>query len=77
MQFGLGFVGAIQAEAVLSFLGLGAPDLPTWGRMIAEAWTWDDLGHGRWWRLTAASLALAGLAVSVLTLSRSDERRRA
>ena len=77
VQFGLGFVGAIQAEAVLSFLGLGAPDLPTWGRMIAEAWTWDDLGHGRWWRLTAASLALAGLAVSVLTLSRSDERRRA
>lgn len=77
VQFGLGFVGAIQAEAVLSFLGLGAPEHASWGRMIAEAWTWDDLGHGRWWRLTAASLALGGLAVSVLALSRSGARRRA
>lgn len=77
VQFGLGFVAAIQAEAVLSFLGLGAPEHASWGRMIAEAWTWDDLGHGRWWRLTAASLALGGLAVSVLTLSRSAARHRA
>lgn len=76
VQFGLTFVGAIQAEAVLSFLGLGAPELPSWGRMIAEAWTWDDLGQGRWWRLTAASLALAGLALSVQTLSQSNARRR-
>lgn len=76
VQFGLAFVGAIQAEAVLSFLGLGAPDLASWGRMIAEAWTWDDLGHGRWWRLSAASLALAGLALSVQTLSQSGVRRR-
>lgn len=76
VQFGLAFVGAIQAEAVLSFLGLGAPELASWGRMIAEAWTWDDLGHGRWWRLTSASLALAGLALSVQTLSQSDARRR-
>ncbi|MCH2101560.1 MAG: ABC transporter permease [Planctomycetes bacterium] len=75
VQFGLGFVGAIQAEAVLSFLGLGAPEYASWGRMIAEAWTWDDLGHGRWWRLMAASLALGGLAISVLTLSRSAARR--
>ena len=77
VQFGLGFVGAIQAEAVLSFLGLGAPEHASWGRMIAEAWTWDDLGHGRWWRLTAASLALGGLAISVLALSRSGARHRA
>lgn len=76
VQYGLAFVGAIQAEAVLSFLGLGAPELASWGRMIAEAWTWDDLGHGRWWRLTAASLALAGLALSVQTLSQSSARRR-
>jgi peptide/nickel transport system permease protein len=76
VQYGLAFVGAIQAEAVLSFLGLGAPDLASWGRMIAEAWTWDDLGHGRWWRLSAASLALAGLALSVQTLSQSGARRR-
>jgi peptide/nickel transport system permease protein len=76
VQYGLAFVGAVQAEAVLSFLGLGAPELASWGRMIAEAWTWDDLGHGRWWRLSAASLALAGLALSVLTLSQSGARRR-
>jgi peptide/nickel transport system permease protein len=76
VQYGLAFVGAIQAEAVLSFLGLGAPDLASWGRMIAEAWTWDDLGHGRWWRLSAASLALAGLALCVQTLSQSGARRR-
>lgn len=76
VQFGLLFVGTIQAEAALSFLGLMAADVPSWGRMIAEAWSWDDLGHGRWWRLTAASLALGGLALAVLTLSRSTGSRR-
>lgn len=76
IQAALILVGAIQAEAVLAFLGLGSPEHASWGRMIAEAWAFDDLGHGRWWRLTAATCALAGMAWAALEISRSDESRR-
>jgi peptide/nickel transport system permease protein len=79
VQFCLAFIYAIQAEAILSFLGVGLLDTPSWGHMIADAWAFDDLGHGRWWRLTAATLALAGLALTVQKLclpSRESERRR-
>ncbi len=73
VQFGLAFVWAIQTEAVLSFLGVGLVDLPSWGSMIAEAWEWNDLGQGRWWRLTGATIALAGLALSVQRLATPNE----
>ncbi|MBT8340707.1 MAG: ABC transporter permease [Desulfatitalea sp.] len=52
INFSLGFVGAISAEVILSFLNLGVHDLPSWGKMINEARM--DLVVGRWWELTAA-----------------------
>ena len=52
INFSLGFVGAISAEVILSFLNLGVQDLPSWGKMINEARM--DLVVGRWWELTAA-----------------------
>jgi peptide/nickel transport system permease protein len=52
IQFSLGFVGAISAEVILSYLNLGVPDKPSWGRMIADANM--DLVVGRWWEITAA-----------------------
>ena len=64
-QFLLHFIFAIKAEAILSFLGVGMHDTPSWGRLIADAWTFDDLGSGRWWRLTAATLAMAGLILAL------------
>lgn len=68
-QFLLHFVFAVKAEALLSFLGVGMHETPSWGRMIAEAWAFDDLGEGRWWRLLAASLAMAGLVLALQGLT--------
>jgi len=52
IRFSLGFVGAITAEVILSYLNLGVADRPSWGKMINEARM--DLVVGRWWELTAA-----------------------
>ncbi len=52
ITFSLGFVGTIMMEVLLSFLGLGVQDLPSWGKMISEARM--DLVVGRWWELAGA-----------------------
>lgn len=52
ISFSLGFVGAISAEVILSFLNIGVMDMPSWGKMINEARM--DMVVGRWWELTAA-----------------------
>jgi peptide/nickel transport system permease protein len=56
IQFSLGFVGSISAEVILSYLGLGVKDLPSWGKMIDSARL--DLGVGRWAEVTAATAAI-------------------
>lgn len=56
INFSLGFVGAISAEVFLSFLGIGVDDQPSWGKMISEAKM--DLIVGRWWEVTAATVAM-------------------
>ena len=52
INFSLGFVGAISAEVILSFLNLGVQTLPSWGKMINDARM--DLVVGRWWELVSA-----------------------
>lgn len=56
INFSLGFVGAISAEVILSYLNLGVKDLPSWGKMISEARM--DLVVGRWWEITSAVTAM-------------------
>jgi len=57
INFSLGFVGAITAEVILSFLGLGVEvGTPSWGSMINAARI--DLVVGRWWEITAACGAM-------------------
>jgi ABC-type dipeptide/oligopeptide/nickel transport system permease subunit len=57
ISFSLGFVGAIKAEVLLSYLGLGVKvGTPSWGAMINSART--DLFVGRWWELTSAVVAM-------------------
>ncbi|MCK4601261.1 MAG: ABC transporter permease [Phycisphaerae bacterium] len=52
IRFSLGFVGAILLEVMLSYLNLGVPDKPSWGKMISAARM--DLIVGRWWEIAAA-----------------------
>jgi len=66
VQFTLQFVYAVKTEVVVSFLGVGMVNEPSWGAMIAHAR--DDLPQGRWWPLTFATLAMFGLVLAVQAL---------
>jgi len=72
INFTLGFVGAISAEVILSFLGLGVEvGTPSWGTMINAARL--DLVVGRWWEAVAAC---AAMFVIVLALNIFGDRLR-
>ena len=55
----------------LSYLNIGVTNMPSWGRMIAEAQ--QDIIVGRWWQLAAASVAMF---VLVLALNIFGDRLR-
>ena len=64
ISFSLGFVGAVQAEVILSYLNLGVEvGTPSWGTMINSARM--DLYAGRWWELTAAVGAMFFLVLAL------------
>jgi peptide/nickel transport system permease protein len=72
INFTLGFVVAISAEVILSFLGLGVEvGTPSWGTMINAARL--DLVVGRWWQVTAAC---AAMFIIVLALNIFGDRLR-
>lgn len=76
-QFLLHFLYAVKAEAILSFLGIGMQGHTSWGTMIADAWAYDDLGNDRWWRLAAATLAMALLILALQRVAmRLEEKGR-
>lgn len=56
INFSLLFVGAIKNEVILSYLGLGVVDQPSWGILLDNAKM--ELGGGYWWQLTAATGAM-------------------
>ena len=63
ISFSLRFVGFIQAEVILSFLGLGEKSRPSWGAMIDTARL--DLPKGYWWEMTAATVAIFFLSLAL------------
>jgi peptide/nickel transport system permease protein len=66
IDFSLGMGAFVQAEVILSFLGLGVTDQPSWGRMIDDAKL--ELLKGVWWQLVAATIAIFvfSLVVNIL-----------
>jgi peptide/nickel transport system permease protein len=63
VQMSLMVVGFIKAEVILSFLGFGVPvGVVSWGSMLNEAQ--NELILGKWWQLTAASVAMAVLVTA-------------
>jgi peptide/nickel transport system permease protein len=72
----LGFSNIVLAEAILSYLGVGAPvGTASWGVMIDAGRT--ELGRDPlvWWNISAATGALFGLVLSLNLLG--DSLRRA
>lgn len=63
INFSLRFVSFIHAEVILSFLGLGEADKPSWGAMIADART--ELARGVWWEMAAATFAIFFISLSL------------
>jgi peptide/nickel transport system permease protein len=63
INFSLGLAGYVQAEVVLSFLGLGVTDRPSWGRMIDDAKL--ELLKGVWWQMASATAAIFVLSLTV------------
>ena len=68
--------GAILAEAGLSFLGLSDLSIPTWGRILNEAFSANAFISGLWWwiippglmiGITGLSFALIGYTLEYIT----------
>ena len=57
---------AIRSEVLLSYLGLGVQNLPSWGKMIDDAK--GELATGVWWQLTGATVAMFFLMFAINVL---------
>lgn len=63
IDFSLRFVSFIHAEVILSFLGLGAKNQPSWGVMIDDARL--ELARGVWWQMAAATMAILIISLAL------------
>lgn len=70
-------------EAALSVLGLGDPMVPTWGKIISDAYSGGAAMHGYWWWIllpafliiiTASAFALIGYALDKVVNPRLREQ---
>lgn len=69
VQISLLLAGALLAEASLSFLGLGVqPPQPSWGAMLARAYTYIDIAPGQ---MFAPGLAILFTALAFNALGES------
>ena len=63
VQVSILVVSFIKSEVILSFLGFGVPvGTVSWGSMLNEAQ--NELILGKWWQLTAATVAMAVLVTA-------------
>lgn len=67
IQFSLIFQIAIKSEVILSYLGLGVQNRPSWGLMINDAKV--ELARGVWWQLffSTAAMFLIVLAFNIVS----------
>lgn len=63
IQFSLRFQTAIKSEVILSYLGMGVQGTPSWGTMIDDSKL--ELARGVYWQLTAATVAMFVLVLSL------------
>ncbi len=61
------FQSAIKSEVILSYLGIGVQDSPSWGVMINDAKA--ELLSGVWWQITFATLFMFLIVLAFNILS--------
>jgi len=67
INFSLLFIGAIKAEVILSFLGLGVKNEPSWGVMIQQAR--QEVLNGFFWQIGAATALMFVLVLAFNVVS--------
>ncbi|WAS92154.1 ABC transporter permease [Nannocystis punicea] len=67
------FAHAVKVEALLAYLGASAPELPSWGKLLARSGS--ELARGVWWPTLAASAPLALLVLCAQVLADRSGRR--
>ncbi|MCS4537996.1 MAG: ABC transporter permease [Thaumarchaeota archaeon] len=60
--------GPILTEAGLSFLGLGDPTVPTWGKILNDAYTFGAGARQLWWWIMPPGVMLALTAISFVLI---------
>ncbi|WP_075300085.1 MULTISPECIES: ABC transporter permease [unclassified Pseudonocardia] len=68
-QFVFAMIGAVLAEAGLSFLGLGDLDSVTWGTMLFFAQNGEALLRGAWWWFIPPGLCISVLGAGLTLLN--------
>ncbi len=61
--FTIRFAGAVMTEVIVSYLGLGVQQFPSWGTMIADGQ--ERLWQGIWWEVGGATLFMFLLVLSL------------
>ena len=64
INFSLAFQTAIKSEVILSYLGLGVQDRPSWGLMIDDAKLEIARDPMIWWGLAGATFAMFFIVLS-------------
>ncbi len=72
-QTTLGISYAILTEATLAFLGLGDPDVVSWGGMLQDAREAGAVSSGHWWYLAPPGIAIALVALAFTLCGRAVE----
>jgi len=62
ISFSLRFPAAIGTEVIMSFLGIGVQDQPSWGLMISNARL--RLWYGVWWEMGFTTLAILAVVLA-------------
>ncbi len=66
--------GPILTEAGLSFLGLGDPTLPTWGKILNDAYSFGAGARQLWWWILPPGVMLALTAISFVLIGNALDK---
>jgi ABC-type dipeptide/oligopeptide/nickel transport system permease subunit len=67
--------GVISTEVLIQFIGFGDPNIPSWGRMLNEAYNEGALINGAWWWLFAPITGITSYMAGFVLIGMALEER--